>query len=567
MYLTQSVSAALFSMIRVLLQIASMYLLTSIVSRTYNLTHLERVHAGILSQLRYIFWTRLPTKKTHIFGRFMVLVAMIVSAALTWLPALFNKLYPVQPVYQPSNNHLYNLNYQQLRLSKLSPNGTDVTQLLASMGIPTNDTIFSSYSATLPAALSCTHSSPGPISSTDNYYQGIPMTCFGDTLVTIGTVPSANVPVMSSRSYGSPNPQNITKYSPFSITMGTPNLNVVYDTISPISGNGTFNEDTENGIRSVENCLAYTGTGRQCVRNTLGYLIVDKKGVLIIEKKLIYQGAKEGMPGQGLDCRRMATPTLQDMCYSMSNSTMDLEGYVNGVQSLVNTTKGIRWEILWKESTRMGNSAYTMMERQFGTISLDISITAYPGVPNTAELLSLFSAGSFKDDNCHWGQELFETTKIYMSSSYQNTTDWVNWGFSSQDRINMTNFILQGTPIYGGATILTASELLVEIPNVVLYIIAGVIVGVFCLGYLVGLGVDGAVTLPFSEVIAATAAKTSKTRHFWNRRNVANLTLRRPVPLQQGSRKTKLPPTIHVDDLQVVVQGDEIRLLNEKAEV
>ncbi|KAF9348486.1 hypothetical protein BGX26_000112 [Mortierella sp. AD094] len=576
MYLDQTLSSVLFSTIRVLLQIAAMHLLRSIVSRTYNLTYLERVDSGLLSKLRYILWTRFPTKKKHFFGRLMVLIAMIVSASLTWLPALFNKLYPVQAVYLPSRNEDYGLTYQQLKLAKLAPNSTHAPQLLSAMGIPTNDTAFSSYLVSSPSATLCTHSSADTNGGYSGYpsHLGIPMTCFGDFPVTIGSVSSAKTPVMSGNSYGSsggfldPAMQNITKYSPFSLSMGAPNLYVVYDTIAPISGNNTFNEDTENGIRSVESCLAYIGTGRQCVRNTLGYLIVDRKGVLIIEKKLIYQGAKAETSGQTLDCSTMATSTWKDMCNSINNSTTpDQQGYVTGLQSLENTTQGIHWNIVWKESTQIGNNAYTMMERQFGAISLEISITAYAGVPNTAELLALFNAGSFVDENCHWGQELFEATNITMSNSYQNTSEWANWGFSSQDIVNMTNFILQGSPVYGGAVILTPRDLLVDIPNFVLYIVAGVIVGLFCLGYLASLGVDGTVTRPFSEIVAATAATSSKTSHFWNRKNVANLTLRRPIPFQQGSRKTKLPPTIHVDDLQMAVEGDEIRLLNEKTEL
>ncbi|KAG0233450.1 hypothetical protein BGX31_004833 [Mortierella sp. GBA43] len=634
LYLTQGQTSALFSAIRVILQFASMYFIKNVVSRAYNLTYMERVNAGFISKLRYIFWAPFPKGKKHAFGRFMVLVALVVSASLTWLPTLLNNLFPVEPTYRDDfKRELPFSSYDQLQLTRTKPNRTYVLDLLGDMGIELPSTErFSSFSNPSPPTMtSCTHGAPGTYVATGD--DGVLMTCFGDTKVSLGRFSDNQAYVFQNPGTAPYNPGTIptnpgaTPTSPgtlptnpstlptdpgtlptdpgtlptnpgtaptnpgtaptnpgtapinpnfqyFNIQgLGSPNLGLVYNNLSPVSS-GNFSENNENGIRSVESCIAVIGSARQCVRHTLGYLIVDKKGVLIIEKKLIHQGKGSNDQYQYVyypqtsPCDDLAAPTWREMCAVMerTNPYPPAAGNVYGYQSLTKTDTGVRRDVIWLESTSQGTSAYGGAKRSYGGLSLEISISGYAGLPNTTEILRWYQNNtSAKDANCYWGQELFEATNILSTSTYTKADNWTSWGFSKTDIANMTNFILQGTPVYNGYINLEYTKQLVSIPEFLLYIFAGVVVTLVGLGYFAGYNVDSAVKAPFSVIIAATATSTAIPKGFWAKKPVANMTLRRPTPfLQDPGHKTRLPPTIHVDTLQLTVEGDEIRLLSDK---
>ncbi|KAF9349135.1 hypothetical protein BGX26_012530 [Mortierella sp. AD094] len=558
LYLTQAASAAFITAIRIVLQIATMYLLKNIVSRTYNLTYMERIDAGVLSKLHYIFMARLTTKK-YVFGRVMVLIALIISIALTALPTLLNKIYPVQTVYLPSNNRRVSFDYNRLQLTKVEPKATDISILMQSMGIPaTNERFFEFRGPSLPVS-QCTH-------ALDANLDANVMRCFGNsnTTVKLGTFYDANTAFLydteTSVTLMSPNTSissNNSSYRYFQMKVDIDNLARVYGNLSPVfqtDANDTFIWDGyENGVRSLEGCVALTSSYRQCVRNSLGYIVVQGEGVLVIKKKLIYEGVvsyqMRNMSNQdGGFCSRLATPNLREMC--------DLTGWnwpetgMFGYQSMINTTQGIRFDILW-------------LGHQFGAISLDISVVGYAGTLNTTELWANYT----KTTNL-WGQELFEATKIYLGAEYQNSSNWFNWGFSQNDIDNMTSFLIHGSPMFGGSIVLTRGELLAEIPGLFLGMIIGSIVLMFFIGYMVGRGVDPVVGLPLSEIIVASASATatsnSKSGRFWNRKEVANLTLRRPTSSHECSEKAELPPTIHADGFSLVIQSDKVRLLDEK---
>ncbi|KAK3812929.1 MAG: hypothetical protein J3Q66DRAFT_346966 [Benniella sp.] len=565
MYLDQFQCSALLSVIRVLLQIASMYFLRNVVSRAYNLTYIERVDAGILSKLRYIFWTRFSNEKSHAFGRIMVLIALVVSASLTWLPTLINQLYRYEPTYLPQNNKDYTLNYKQLRLTKVEPNYIDISQLLINMSVVSNSSRFYGYKGSLPTMTPCTHTLSNNTSSNS---QGILMTCFGDTTVSLGDIsdPKVNAldhsnPIKAPPTPPGPSPSSRDNYTfyPIYVEAGPVNLNMVYATLAPVSS-GDFFEDSENGIQSIDNCVAYNGKSRQCVRNTLGYLIIDQKGVLIVQKKFVYQGGTGDQDSSNI-CDQLATPIWQTMCKARNTDTF-------GFQNLTMTERGARWDIFWGEGTSLGG-AYTQVSRDFGALSLEISIMGYMDparIPDTAEIRQMIKdRQGNKDPTCFWGQELFEATRIYTTSNRQTGSQWVNYGFSPEEITKMTSFILFGSPAYHGSITMTESEILALIPNWVLFFLVGTIIVLAALGCITGWNVASEMRLPFSEVIPRTARATSISRGYFDKRNVANMTLRKAAPFLEGSSPThRLPPTIHVDDLQLNVEGDQLRLLSTK---
>ncbi|KAF9360856.1 hypothetical protein BGX34_007456 [Mortierella sp. NVP85] len=568
MYLDQFQCSALFSVVRVLLQIASMYFLRNVVSRAYNLTYIERVNAGILSKLRYIFWTKFSNEKSHAFGRIMVLIALVVSAALTWLPTLLNQLYRYEPTYLPQNNKDYTLNYKQLRLTKVEPNHIDISQLLINMSVVSNSSRFYGYKGSLPTMTPCTHSPSNNAAGGTSHHQGILMTCFGDTTVSLGNISD---PKVSALDYSNdpmrvppetPSATNNYTFYPIYVKSGPVNLNMVYATLAPVSS-GDFYEDSENGIQSIDNCVAYNGKSRQCVRNTLGYLIIDQKGILVVQKKFVYQGGTGDQDGSDI-CDQLATPIWQTMCKARDTGTFGKTGF----QNLTMTERGARWDIFWGEGTSLGGS-YTQVSRDFGALSLEISIMGYMDparIPDTAEIRQMIKdRQGNKDPTCFWGQELFEATRIYTTSNRQTGSQWVNYGFSPEEITKMTSLILLGSPAYHGSITMTESEILARVPNWVLFLLVGMTIVLAALGYIAGWNVASEMGLPFSEVIPRTVRTTSVSRGYFDKRDVANMTLRKAAPFLEGSSPThKLPPTIHVDDLQLMVEGDQLRLLSTK---
>ncbi|KAF9164226.1 hypothetical protein BGX20_001019 [Mortierella sp. AD010] len=330
------------------------------------------------------------------------------------------------------------------------------------------------------------------------------------------------------------------------MSTGIPSIGNIYDNISPVNLPNA-SEDI-GALRSVESCGANIGNGRQCVRNTLGYVAVDGKGVLVVKKKFIYQLAAYDHISMGsLNCTTIVTKTLHKMCHLMENETQSYDDMI-GYQSLTNTNQGARWDILWRVLDIRG---YRMF-----AVSLDISITAYSGAPNLTGLGDCFTA------SCARSQEIFEATKIYTDDNYQDNGSWADWDFSQQAIDNMTGVLLQGSYLFNGATTLTRGELLAVIPDPHLYIVAGIIFLLFLLGYLAGHGVESTMGFEFSEILAAKIINPPKAPRFWHRKDVANMTLKRPLPYQKGLQESRMPPEIMVDDLALAIDGSEIRLMD-----
>ncbi|KAF9349136.1 hypothetical protein BGX26_012531 [Mortierella sp. AD094] len=512
---------------------------------------MERIGGGILSRLKYIFMVRFTTNKHH-FGRAMVLVAFIISMALTALPTVLNSIYPVKDIYVDFNNENVFYDYKDLRLVDVEPDGTDIVKLMDALGMDTIEIRFLDYNRAPVPVSQCTLSLVEDSGGNDMY-------CFGNssTTVNFGTIanPSTvflyntNIPGLMPNMSISPNNSNYKYFQMSDID----NLVPAYTNIGPVSAyssKGYISDDFENGVRSLESCLAMTTSTRQCVRNTLSYLVIDGEGVLIVMKKLIYEGVSvTKAPGQDSGfCDRLANQNLRDMC-ALASWKWGTAGGLIGYQSTTNTTQGIRFDTLWLGNQQSG---------QFGAISLDISVVGYSGTPNTIKLPNISSNSTNDTAMSLWGQELFEATKIHVSNDYQNNSDWFNWGFSQDDINNMTNFLIQGGPMFNGGLVLAQGQLLAKIPASFLGATVGLIVLLFFIGYMVGRGVDPAMNRPISETLAALVKTTSdsKPSHFWSKKEVANLTLTRPTPSSGSSEKTMSLPTINIDGFNVFVERE-----------
>lgn len=72
MYHNQEESAFLLTVIQLALQISTIFPISHLASRTYNLTNLEGINGGFLDRVNYIFFTKFPSRRQEYLGRFYV---------------------------------------------------------------------------------------------------------------------------------------------------------------------------------------------------------------------------------------------------------------------------------------------------------------------------------------------------------------------------------------------------------------------------------------------------------------------------------------------------------------
>jgi hypothetical protein len=157
MYLTQGQSTFLFTVVRLGLQSASLFLIAHIASRTYNVTYLERINGGVLSRINYLCFSKFPSRRKHHLGRFFVALTLVITTALTYLPTLLSSVFPVRPTFLESNQQPFHVPATKvLKPTSLSPGHTTVEDILLGMGLSLNGSEFKSYSAK-PSALQPCH--------------------------------------------------------------------------------------------------------------------------------------------------------------------------------------------------------------------------------------------------------------------------------------------------------------------------------------------------------------------------------------------------------------------------
>ncbi|KAG0264869.1 hypothetical protein BGZ95_003513, partial [Linnemannia exigua] len=149
-------SAFVFTILRLALQTAALFFISHLASRSYNLTYLERINGGVITRINYLFFTKFPSKRKHRLGRLFVLLSLIVTTALTYLSALFNKLYPLTPTVLDSFTPIpLNVTDRAFKISSLEPGKTSVEDILLSIGLPLNGSAFASYSSNPATTFPC----------------------------------------------------------------------------------------------------------------------------------------------------------------------------------------------------------------------------------------------------------------------------------------------------------------------------------------------------------------------------------------------------------------------------
>ncbi|KAK3836840.1 MAG: hypothetical protein J3R72DRAFT_493494 [Linnemannia gamsii] len=101
---------------------SSIYLISCLASRTYNLTYLECINGGFFARVNYILFTKYPSHRQQHLGRFYVALALLVSLALTYLPALLSDITSniLAAMGLSAEGQKYNLNKPHGRILALS---------------------------------------------------------------------------------------------------------------------------------------------------------------------------------------------------------------------------------------------------------------------------------------------------------------------------------------------------------------------------------------------------------------------------------------------------------------
>lgn len=152
--MTQFQSAILFTIVRIALQVSSVFLLSHLASRTYNLTYLERINGGLLSRVNYIFFTEFSPSRKHGLGRLYVFLALV-TTAFTFLSPLLNGLYPVKQEYLDTHLQTINPGTVLLQTTTVTPGSTNPENILSDMGFSLSGAKFHNYSQSLPPPNLC----------------------------------------------------------------------------------------------------------------------------------------------------------------------------------------------------------------------------------------------------------------------------------------------------------------------------------------------------------------------------------------------------------------------------
>ncbi|KAF9964856.1 hypothetical protein BGZ70_005814 [Mortierella alpina] len=522
MYLDQTESAFVFTVLRLCLQTASVYLLTAIAARALNLTCLEHINTGVLSQLAYILRPRLPSPTKHHTERLLVLLILIISIALTWFPTLLSRLCPVQPTYIPKNAEVVPMPYRINNVAQLVPGHTNTIDMLSAMEFNVKNTIFHQYNAEPLAPVSCSVASP-----VLSYGVNIPCPSANMSLIignynlTLGggwPLLNTSHNAEMSRPYANGASNDI----PFTVAiLPSYTAMTVYNTIAAVFfDNVEVVTVTLQGLRSVEGCLAQVGLDRVCARHGIGYLSVENKGLVVIERRLRFQS----MASQLTHCDAVTMPWQQQQCRRITDKNGhftdagDLFFHLResrGVQRSRPIDQGIRWDFFWVRSTEPFVDDMTVFME---SMSVDITVTVFaqpplnPMVPASAELFETTAVG---------------TTEAHMNGTFFDSSK----EFTAEDRQNLINFVIQALPLYAGGVVVLRAQLLAALPDWVVVLVAILIVAGLAAGYWIGRKTDPLVSRPLSEIVAeAVSISDKKKKSKLLKRKVAQLDVRWPDP-------------------------------------
>ncbi|KAF9585771.1 hypothetical protein BGW38_000819 [Lunasporangiospora selenospora] len=569
MYLSQSASAFLFTVIRQVLQISSVFFITHTASRSYNLTYLERINGGFLTRVNYLLFAKLPSGHNHSLGRFYVGIVLVITLALNYLPTLLSDLYPVQPVFLESSSQPFNISARFIKPTSLVPSQTNVSTILLNMGVSLGDAQVFGYSETpSPQRTTCQPKSQG-YDCSENEDEEVFITFpyrAGENPLALGYgMDSDNSPRNALGPAGE-------QFAYFNFTSNRLNSYSVVDMYRQavyyaLKDDESFHpRAVPNGPRSLEQCLFRTKAEGRCVRDSLTYVASDP-GVFLVSRRVSFQTIRahiddaadsedtEDIGGTVItnkppDCSALANAALETLCRQLNSlgtpSTYLNEFRMHTVQNRTEASDGsFTWDVVTAYVDHpIVDETYWIIE----ALHIDVSFSFHDST------VDYYFINNINDDKTQveietQEQEVFEATYFVPRAIPLSNRTWASWGFSAEDKANLTNFLLGATILNDGTLIIRTPSLLANVSNIVVGILFGLAAILLATGALLAWGVPAIVRLPLTEVLAEVATqdknkmKKKSSKNPLRRRKIASLML--------------VPQASNDDDPEAATGGDD----------
>ncbi|KAF9317098.1 hypothetical protein BG003_001210 [Podila horticola] len=514
MLISQGLSTLFFTAIRIALQFSSVFLISRIASRKFNLTYQERINGGIFNGVKYLFFTKFPRGRKHYLGRFYVAMALSVAFALNYLPTLLSDIYPVTAAFPDSKAHEMDISTTFMKTTSLQPNKTSVEDILSSVGIKLEGRRFDRYTATLPPPLPCKYFSN--LLNVNCSHEAVGLGIFHETNWSLVVGPKEEVD--GSQTLLNATAPDGEQFQYFNTTVVGDEFTLVRMFLDAgAATNYAFGDMLIPSPRSLESCLVRGDRTHRCVRHSLGYLLSQNWHAMLITRRVFTQTMFHTFNGtydtfQGpfqpnetittLDCKKFPTTTLTTMCSQLLSLGSPLSTRMHSMQQVIKDPDGtFHWDVVTFRVEFTLKDMKTITHLSAEAFHLDIGVLYYNTTLNfieTAKIIPYSNRALFQ----FMGRETFEATYILNSSavSYYNRS-WIDWGFSDKDMSNLTDFLLRGTILNNGVFVLRKPELMADVSVLVvalLFLAAALMVG---LGFLVSREVGSMVHDPITEVL------------------------------------------------------------------
>ncbi|KAG0026596.1 hypothetical protein BGZ81_006227 [Podila clonocystis] len=541
MYLTQRVSALLFTVIRLALQLSSIFFISHLASRTRNLTYHERINGGFLNGIHYLLFTKFSPRRQHLLGRFYVALALVITLALNYLPTLLSDIYPVLSTLRPSNLKELDISTAYVKTISIVPNNTSVENILSGMGVQLNGSIFDSYVAPHAERLPCFTAMFEVNCSNENVTFG----GFNYVNFSLAIGPAGGVSGLPRSQSGRTPAGERFEYFNATDATGSYGLAQMFVTAGEAEA-GRFYDMTYSSPRSLETCLTKASLDHRCVRHSIGYLLSKTYRLFLITRRVYTQTFTRTLSqtfnttipefidpsvNTTLDCSRLPTLNLEIMCRQINSLGAPPMYKLYTIQKQWRDNRGrTHWDVVTTRVNILANEGYVnnTLSLTLEVFHLDAGAEYY-----NSTLDDIKSTRAVKGNNMallqFMGRETFEATYLVpMETVSHYNHSWVNWGFSQEDIHNLTNFLLGGTMLNSGTLMMQTPVLLANVSDLTVGFLLGASVAMVVLGLLFSRGVDSAARYPITEVFSMlldSRRPEEKATPSLRYRRVANLTL------------------------------------------
>ncbi|KAG0371933.1 hypothetical protein BGX24_000970 [Mortierella sp. AD032] len=536
MFLSQEASAVLFTVIRLALQTSSIYLISCLASRTYNLTYLERINGGFFARVNYILFTKSPSHRQQHLGRFYVALALLVSLALTYLPALLSDMYPVEDKFRLETQTPFDLSLRFIKPTNIPPGNTSASNILAAMGlsVAVEGQKFFDYSNPAHPKLGTCQFIDGGWSNATYFAGGDYAWCpqtkteynlnkpYGRILALGNDNSISSEPIRANSTHGAFEYYNLTS-----------NRRDPFAPLEMFRRMAFFKDSWSNGPRSLEYCLLRSRLYRNnCARSSIGYLRMFEKQPAIITRRMLWQNIDKSSPKpvDVANCSQFSTTGLRAMCLQViSLPTSNDEGRMFSLQSrTTDDDGGLLYEVITKhitssESVGIRDSEMFVLE----AMSVQTRLVVYDVVVNEAEWQALKASFDLMEFD---EQEIFETTNVIriFGDRPKIPIDWEHHDWSSDDYKNLTDFLLGGTLLNDATLLVRKPELLADVSNLIVILLFGASLLMIVPGFIVSRGIPSMIRDPLTEVLHEVYASSSKNKSsvLGNNKKVPRLSFR-----------------------------------------